>query len=241
MSPGERETIAVRPQYQALVPRLWRTDPRRSGSANNPRSLGCPRFPCLRVVNSEFANHPSIFWRQQSTNSQIPTSDVLCRRCATQICGFADVNKNKHSPRCAAAAATNFAAAPKKRRPRPRPRYHTPPSSGDKFGHAIAVISMVSVSENWHGREGLSIIRGERGSRPPREKPTRGFVPSLQLASFPEFCKSVRNCDFANLWIVGAKKKLANSQVYNLQKRTSGTPYCRPQCNNQLRKSSGKN
>jgi hypothetical protein len=29
MSPGERETIAVRPHYQALVPRLWRTDLRR--------------------------------------------------------------------------------------------------------------------------------------------------------------------------------------------------------------------
>ncbi len=69
----------------------------------------------------------------------------------------------------------------------------------DEFGHAVAAMSMVSVSENLHGTEGLSIIRGERGSRPPREKPTRGFVPSLQLASFSEFCKSVRNCDFANL------------------------------------------
>ncbi len=87
--------------------------------------IGCPRFPCLRVVNSEFANHPSIFWCQRSTNSQIAKSDVLCPRCDTQICGFADVNKNEHSPPCAAAAATNLAAAPKKRRPRPRPRYGT--------------------------------------------------------------------------------------------------------------------
>jgi hypothetical protein len=140
--------------------------------------LGCPRFPCLRVVNCEFANHPSIFRRQQSTNAKIAKSDVLCPRCVTQICGFADVNKNKHSPHCAA-----------------------------------------------HGREGLSIIRGERGSRPPREKPTRGFVPSLQLASFSRFCESVCDCDFANLWIVGTKKKLTNSQIHNLQKRTSGTPY----------------
>jgi hypothetical protein len=38
MSPGERETIAVKPHYQALAPRLWRTDPQRSGSANNARS-----------------------------------------------------------------------------------------------------------------------------------------------------------------------------------------------------------
>jgi hypothetical protein len=110
--------------------------------------IGCPRFPCLRVVNCEFANHPSIFWPQQSTNSQIATSDVLCPRCATQICGFSDINKNKHSPRCAAAAATNLAAAPKKCHPQPCPRYHAPPSSGDEFGHAAAAISMVSVSEN---------------------------------------------------------------------------------------------
>ncbi len=150
-------------------------------------------------MNCEFANHPSIFWCQQSTNSQIAKSEVLCPRCATQICCFPDVNKNKHSPRCAAAAATNLAAAPKKPCPRPRPRYHTSPSSGNKFGHAVAAISMVSVSENQHGWEGLSIIRGERGSRPLREKPTRGFVPSLQLASFSKFCESVRNCDFANL------------------------------------------
>ena len=76
-------------------------------------------------MNCEFANHPSIFWHQRSPNLQIAKSDVLCPRCATQICGFADINKNKHSPHCAAAAATNLAAAPKKRCPRPRPRYHT--------------------------------------------------------------------------------------------------------------------
>jgi hypothetical protein len=36
MSPGERETIAVRPHYQALIPRLWRTDPRWSEPENDP-------------------------------------------------------------------------------------------------------------------------------------------------------------------------------------------------------------
>lgn len=39
------------------------------------------------------------------------------------------------------------------------------------------------------------------------------FVPGLQDASFSEICESARNCEFANLRIVGAKKKrLANSQ-----------------------------
>ncbi len=41
--PGKRETIAVRPHYQALVQRLWRTDPRQSGSANNARSVAPDR------------------------------------------------------------------------------------------------------------------------------------------------------------------------------------------------------
>ncbi len=38
MSPGERETIAVKCHYRPRVARLWRTDPHRSESANNAQS-----------------------------------------------------------------------------------------------------------------------------------------------------------------------------------------------------------
>ncbi len=77
MSPGERETITVRPHYQALMPRLWRTDPRWSGSANNARShcrSNLNELPTWKVWLGAFENFVSVFVDEASKTSVIFSS-----------------------------------------------------------------------------------------------------------------------------------------------------------------------
>jgi hypothetical protein len=98
-----------------------------------------------------------------------------------------------------------------------------PPPSSSSF---ISSKAGVVVSDQ-QGRGGFHPLGRELGSRHPRGGPTRDFVPSLRLARIFQICEFARNCAFAHLRIVGAKRiKIANLKMHNSQLWKSGTPYC---------------